>query len=655
MQSISWYANRLKLMSAKEVAWRFMQSARNVADGWQSREASPPIRAAGGMKSWPPPAQIDPQGYIDRAEEICAGTVRLFGLPVEVGGETTNWNQDPFSRVVAPQRTGTAIDYRDARLVGNARNIWELNRHFQLVELGQAWALTKNARYRDTATSLLGSWLRACPYPLGINWVSALEHGIRLLNWHFAARLMGLSAGDSRGAVAGWQESIYWHCRFIWRHQSRFSSANNHLIGEMAGLYVAAVTWPCWNESQHWRAGARRILLQEMDKQINADGVSREQTTGYQMFVLQLALTAGLVGEQSGDPFPVEYWTAVQRMISFLRSITDAGGHLPAFGDSDDGLAYVLSPTARSRRLEDLLELEEVYSATAPSRPSDHSAAAWFQSGFPRPAHWPAGSLLPRASFPDGGYFVLAGNRGQPREVQVVFDAAPLGYLSIAAHGHADCLSFVMSVAGEEILVDPGTYCYHSDPAWRDYFRSTRAHNTVGIDGLDQSVMAGPFMWLDRARPTVHQHTTGATKSSLSASHDGYRRLPDPVTHQRTVQLDAGAAQLVVVDILDCAGSHTVERSWNVAPECRVSRAEDGSVTIAGRRARVTLTCSDGDSIELFTGSESPRRGWVSRTFGVKEPACCIVVTNRVKGGCELTTVFDWTVGERNSPDSDAR
>ncbi len=645
MQSISWYLNRLKLMSAREVAWRFAGSASNLMGALQSREAPVPVKALERLQPWVSPAHVDAQGYIDRAEEICAGTVRLFGLPTKVGVDMPNWNQDPLSGVVAPHRTGTKIDYRDSRLVGNARNIWELNRHFQLVELGQAWALTGNARYRDSACALLASWLKACPYPTGINWVSALEHGIRLMNWYFAARLLGLQSGESREPVPGWQASIYWHCHFIWRHQSRFSSANNHLIGEMAGLYVAAATWPCWAESRRWAADARRVLLGEMERQIHADGVSREQTTGYQMFVLQLVITAGLVGEECGDPFPLEFWTSVRRMIGFLRSITDAGGHLPAFGDSDDGIAYVLSPTARERRLEDLLEIEEFFTTGNSVGRSDHSAAAWLQTGFPRPTHWPAGVVASRASFPDGGYFVLATNRGRPDEVMVVFDAAPLGYLSIAAHGHADCLSFVMSVAGEEILIDPGTYCYHSDPGWRDYFRSTRAHNTVGLDGLDQSVMAGPFMWLQRARPTLHQYTLGATRSVLTASHDGYLRLPDPVRHRRTVDLDAATSTIAVVDALECAGSHVVERSWNVAPECEVTRLEDGRILISGSRCRVVVSCPDAESIELLTGSESPRRGWVSRTFGVKEPACCIVVTNRIRAGCSLRTVFEWSVG----------
>ena len=79
----------------------------------------------------------------------------------------------------------------------------------------------------------------------------------------------------------------------------------------------------------------------------------------------------------------------------------------------------------------------------------------------------------------------MLGNRfGRSDEVLLVADAAPLPFLSIAAHGHADCLSFVLSLGGVQVLVDPGTYCYHSDPKWREYFKGTSAHNTVRVDGV---------------------------------------------------------------------------------------------------------------------------------------------------------------------------
>src|SRR5690606_32758000 len=105
-------------------------------------------------------------------------------------------------------------------------------------------------------------------------------------------------------------------------------------------------------------------------------------------------------------------------------------------------------------------------------------------------ARWdalPARPAPPRLTFPAGGHYLLGSDFDTAREVRIAIDCAPLGYLSIAAHGHADALAFTLSVAGHELLIDPGTYAYHTQKTWRDYFRGTLAHNTVRIDGEDQS------------------------------------------------------------------------------------------------------------------------------------------------------------------------
>ena len=75
-------------------------------------------------------------------------------------------------------------------------------------------------------------------------------------------------------------------------------------------------------------------------------------------------------------------------------------------------------------------------------------------------------------------------------------DGGPHGYLAIAAHAHADALSIEVRCGGVDILADPGTYCYFGEPDWRRYFRSTVAHNTLELDGQNQSLSGGPFLWL---------------------------------------------------------------------------------------------------------------------------------------------------------------
>ena len=136
----------------------------------------------------------------------------------------------------------------------------------------------------------------------------------------------------------------------------------------------------------------------------------------------------------------------------------------------------------------------------------------------------------------------LARPAGEP-ELWCRADGGPHGFLSTAAHAHADALSIEVRHGGVEILADPGTYCYHGEPEWRSYFRSTIAHNTIELGGRDQSRSGGPFLWVRHARDRVVDVVAGADGEieSWTAEHDGYAGLDPPATHRRTVRLDRGA------------------------------------------------------------------------------------------------------------------
>lgn len=660
MQPASWYINRLRLMSPREVVSRAAHTITRRFDAVAASGAAPRATRATSLAlgAWPAPNDVRASDHLRAADDIMQGRFDIFGRQLDLGFPDPQWNRDPASGITAPPMTGTALDYRDARRVGSARHTWELNRHYALVALGQAHALSRDERYRSAGRDLLASWLVASPHPVGINWVSALEHGIRLINWYLASRLFGWSAAHE--PARGFQDSIYWHCRFIWRHRSRYSSANNHLIGEMAGLYIAASAWPLWKESRVWRKRARAILEVEAERQVHADGVGKEQTIGYQFFVLQFLIVAGLAGEMSSDPFPERFWRRIRSMIRFLRSVADVKGHLPDFGDSDDGVVYRLSPDERASRLSDLVAFEQrcerandadASGLRADDSRSDGSGAdVWLASGFPAPSRWPRGEWPRLTAFPQGGYYVLGDAVGRSDEVLLTVDAGPLGYLSIAAHGHADCLSFCMSIAGEPVLIDPGTYCYHSDPAWRNYFRGTSAHNTVRVDDCDQSEIAGPFMWLQKAEPRVDRADTEGAIRHLRASHDGYRRLPDPVTHVRDIRLDASARAVRVIDCITARSEHQVERFWHFAPDCTVIADQSGVVRVARGALRMTIGFDEemhgGErpEVRILRGSEAPQAGWVSPRFGEKLETSTVIVRRRTSGNAELTTRIGWTI-----------
>jgi hypothetical protein len=647
LQSLIWYRNRLSLMSAGEVAWRLRRTIMDRLEPIRSLARPPdPHVASNSLAAWPAPdlSADELNSYLAAAGCVLGGRVNVFGDWILAESLSAGTGSKAGASGVLSGVPGKTIDYRDARVVGDARVVWEVNRGFDLLALAQAGALVENEAYSQRARQILEGWLHDNPYPKGLNWASALESGLRLINWYLAARFFGWHR-TSGPVERAWLDSIYRHSQFIWSNQSRYSSANNHLIGEMAGLYVAAAAWPCWPASALWQRRSRAILEREISLQVHEDGVSREQSVGYQIFVLQLLIVAGLVGELHGDAYSCEYWSTVRRMIEFLRGIADASGSLPDFGDSDNGMALMLSPQARLRQFTDLIELEEAFSIRDWKPSTGLSAAAWLLAGFPIPRNWPREQVQTRKSFPKGGYFVLGDRYGSRKEVSAVFDAGPLGYLSIAAHGHADCLSFTLSLAGEQVLIDPGTYCYHRDLEWRNYFRSTAAHNTLRVDGRDQSEMGGPFMWLQRARPTVESWDLAGPRPHVRARHDGYARLPDPLVHTRELVIDLERSCIDVTDSLSCRGSHIVERFWHFAEECAVERCAAG-VAIRLRGMNATLQCHDSTTVDILHGSYAPRAGWVSRRFGKVAPTTTVVFRGSVSGPTELRTSLRWQLDE---------
>jgi len=337
-------------------------------------------------------------------------------------------------------------------------------------------------------------------------------------------------------------------------------------------------------------------------------------------------------------------------MIEFIGSIMDVAANVPAFGDADDAVLVRWAPLDRGQLFRSLLATGAVLFGRA-----DFAAKA---GGFDDKSRWLLGDAagegfarlsldeearaplpLPRF-FPQGGYYVLGDAFDTAREVKVVVDAGALGYLSIAAHGHADALSFTLSAAGQPLLVDPGTFAYHCDPQWRRYFRGTRAHNTLCIDGLDQSRPAGSFLWLDHARISVEAFEPASehhARERLLAIHDGYGRLADPVRHRRRLEYDRERFLLAVTDELLCRGAHEVELNWHFAPECRVILSE-GAVVAERGGVRLTLQSDPRLACRLESGRDVPPGGWFSPSYDVKVPATTATASGNIQGSTSFVT-----------------
>lgn len=649
---VLWYWNRLRCMTPAEVVHRAREAlqlrwgARFEAHPRSAPQADQPATG----RPWFAGDVQDLQGLREAADAMVNGHMPVLGLGMLPFGTVPQWRRCPKTGVVAPLHFGPGMALGDHALVGDIKYLWEPSRHNALVVLAQAWRSTGDVRYLDTFAEWLDSWIEQNPHPLGPHWASSLECGIRLINWSIAWHLVGAAVpgslldGRKPGLTGRWRDAVYWHLGFVHSRLSAHSSANNHLIGELAGLYVGLATWPCWHEMVGWRTETRLQLMEEALKQNAPDGVNREQASSYQQFVLEFLMIAARCAEAQGEAFAPEVITRLHAMGRFLAALVDAGGHLPQIGDADDGLACGAWSNAPDNALSLLASAALLFEEPAFARAAGRlDAKTLWLLGVDRCRHFDPllrngePLSLPQV-FEDGGYAVLGSDAGRESEVRLVFDVGPLGYLGIAAHGHADALSVLLSVGGQPVLVDAGTYSYHGPMAWREHFRSTRAHNTVEVDGVSQSVSGGRFMWIRHAGARCVGFSDEGDVQRCIGRLERYAGVQSAVTHERKVDYRRSAGRIEVVDRLEGRGRHTLALHWHLAPGVQVElQGRTALLRLPGVSLAMELP-ADG-AVELLQAQGEEPQGWVSARYERRQPSTVIRVTlERAALPAELTT-----------------
>jgi hypothetical protein len=219
-------------------------------------------------------------------------------------------------------------------------------------------------------------------------------------------------------------------------------------------------------------------------------------------------------------------------------------------------------------------------------------------------------------------------------------DVGPLGYLSIAAHGHADALAITLSSEGRELIVDPGTASYYGHPQWRSVHRGTRAHPTVCVDGLDQSVIGGPFYWSRHAETSVH--SVDLDRGFIDAEHNGYQRLDDPVLHRRWLIAPSGDDTIAVVDLIDSRAAHDIVVSWPLAPDLDMMPGKHGHIaTREGDLAvEICYAATAGLELEQVKADPEGHRGWWSDRLEARLPSWLIGARCRAAGPAAVLTLL---------------
>ncbi len=625
-----WYANRLRSMSGAEVIHRAGEFGKRAVS--KHRRANFGAATAAGAAPPSIPGLLDgvreaaaAPGLLDAWREIAdrarQGRLRLLGQswPGLTGPE--KWHFDPVMGKCWPaDRYCHDIPYRHAPGYGDVKYVWELNRLQYLQPIAALAVMTGSADDRQFCVHEIDSWIRFNPPFRGVNWASGIELSLRLVSVAVVVSLLGEGAftpAQRRRINACLAAHGYW----LMRYPSRFSSANNHLIAEAGGLFLLGSLFPDLRGAKRYADYGRRVLCREASLQILEDGVGAEQSPTYLAFVLEWLVLCRAVAERLGDPLPAAVDQRLAAAGRFLRWITDGSGNQPRIGDDDEG--RVLYGGGETRYVTSVLGC--VAGALGDAELVPPGVEPHFRNavlGRPPPA---ADAETGRASpmgvgtFAHGGYCVLRWKAGDTEGLWV-FDRGPLGYLAIAAHGHADTLSVWLHLAGRPVLVDAGTYLYHAGGAWRDHFRGTLAHNTLAIDTTNSSEITGAFNWGRKAQVAVCSRNDDPRSWHVEFEHDGYEETFG-VRHRRRMER-TGENTFTIIDSLHGPdGAHPVDVGFLLHPDLTVR--EQAGTWLVGIHSRLTLQIAHDGPLRgaIRRGGEAPLGGWYSSRFGSKQPA----------------------------------
>ncbi|MEW2399929.1 alginate lyase family protein [Streptomyces sp. NPDC046862] len=647
--SAGWYLRRLSRMGPREVNGRVGDAVRRRR--WRSAPPDCPrvtgarftaVLPAGTIAAVPPDAA---KRLVAEADRLMAGHAEFFGV-VRDDMADPDWCHDPKTGRRAPWGYAFDVPYRNEDAVGDIKQIWEPSRHQYLTVLAAAYAITGDERYAERVAEHLRSWWAANAPLRGVHWVSGIELGIRLLSWVWIRRLL-----DGWPGVAALFEDNPVALRQIWHHQrwlaafpSRGSSANNHVIAEAAGQFAAACAFGWFPSSARWRADSLRSLERHLRGNTFHSGLNRELATEYHGLVLELGLAAVAEADAAGVAVPATVRLVLLRMTDALAAVVDNRLRPPRQGDADDGHGLVVDGEGTDRWGSLLATGDAVFgglawwpavTGTDVRTPLLAALIKPTELSVTRPASRPA-------HFADAGMTILRGpgKTGETGEIWCRCDGGPHGFLSIAAHAHADALSVEVRHDGVDVLADPGTFCYHGQPEWRQYFRSTLGHNTLQLDGGDQSVSGGPFLWTRHAKSRVLVADTSAEGvARWCAEHDGYK----PAAHRRRVELTAASQELRVVDEVHGGPRRPVRLAFHLGPAIAADLVDNRAVltwTRDGEDRSAVLDLPGQLTWRAHRGESDPPLGWYSPGFGRKEPTTTLVGTGFTDGAEGFTTVL---------------
>jgi Heparinase II/III-like protein/Heparinase II/III N-terminus len=585
--------------------------------GVQTSEA--PLDRGSGF---PLPATQSAEEVVQEALEIVAGARLVFGRRVSPE-RSQEWHSDPFSGYQYPRRRTVLIDLARSHKEADVVTVWEFNRFLHAPKLGQAYSLTGDTVFADAFVSELSNWADANPLGYGVNWASAMNAGLRAANWAWALLLFRQHPSWKRECEEDIRRLLALHRRFVIEHVEDWGIySNNIFVASVASLVVVSVALLDAPDSESFISYGLSQLQRCMTEQVGSDGVHYENSVSYHLFVTEAFAYSALALQTVGRLVPADFVRDLQAMFGFLDDVTYRDGTFPLIGDSDDARFIVTesylkraansaSGTLALRAPVRSLSQGQLWPNDAPVNAGPKAAPQLGRADLVTPGSASAdtGDHRESVAYRASGIYVLRSSR-----LDATVVCMPSGVHGKGGHRHNDLLSFELALDGHPAVVDPGTYCYLSDPAARMYFRCTKAHNTLAADACEQSDISPAFELLqNRAFMKVHKWSSSSLEDELDVSSLAFAPTSAGCGHRRRFALDKAQEAFIIQDDISGSGRPNLDWFFHFAPEAEVSRGAEETIVcdLPGRRLGLSFEVEGAAPL----GKVQILDDWVSREF----------------------------------------
>ena len=578
---------------------------------------------------------------IDEADNILHNRLLLFNGREYDFSDKIDWHFESAEIKSRPKKiyedsNTNPLDFSDVRV------IWELNRHKHFVTLGKAYNYTKNIKYYEEFVRQLTDWLEENPYGVGVNWTSTMEVAMRTISWIWAY-LLFRSIPQFSELASCFLKAIFLHGKHIYDYRSEHLHSTNHIIGEAAALYLISVQLPFLDKNAKWRLKAKQIIEREVKRQFYIDGGSKEQSFSYQRFVLNLMLQVCIFSKKIDDKFSDNFETMLVKMAEFMMYSIGPNNELPMIGDSDGARGLPLISNKEFWVEKDIFCLGAALFGRGEFK--------FFADEFTESAAWMLGDegykqfcsieeekpKILSTEFRESGYVVMrdSWNKG----LYMLLDAGRLGIGKVAGHGHSDLMSFIFSAFNKSIIIDPGTYTYSNKNKYRNYFRSTFAHNTLVVDDKPMNKPLSNFDWDKIIDARVIRWLSNEDCDIVETYHCNF----DNIVHKRKCVLTKGK-RILIYDTLDGKGTHKIDSFIHLSP----------TVDILGISRKNIMLKTDDVYVTIYQENDCTESKIIkdvfSYTYGELIHTATIISTTKISLPATLITVILPTLGSHAEP-----